>query len=443
MHEHDRSRGRRGPGLHGSRDARVDDEQRHRPRQQRDGHVRRHERPDGRQQHEQHDAHDGQRERRPQRRQDVQLAPRSRPAARAGPSRSTSRTAASRMPTTSSLTDSVDSRLIVDSIAAGSYTCDAPSQSISCTLLHIPAGATQVDHGHLPRRFDDGQRRVGEQHGARESRTSTADTTGSASVQIVENVLAERHEDVQLDDGHRGRRGQAPSRVSVTNSGVSDADNVSLTDTVDSRLIVDSVTAGSYTCPDGDATPDDHLHARALWRRARRRSITVTYHVASTTEQRGGRRATARTAHSDEDGPTSGSDTVDIVEDVAAHASRRRSTRRRSRRAARARRSRSSVTNSGVSDADNVSLTDTVDARLHRRVDRGRRLHLRRRASQSITCTLGASGGGRDEVDHRHLPRRHDDEQRSARRATRRTRPRTRTRRRRAPMTSRSSRTSS
>ena len=35
--------------------------------------------------------------------------------------------------------------------------------------------------------------------------------------------------------------------IDVTNSGVSDADNLTLTDTVDGRLIVDSVS-GDFTC---------------------------------------------------------------------------------------------------------------------------------------------------------------------------------------------------
>src|SRR5207248_1383234 len=70
--------------------------------------------------------------------------------------------------------------------------------------------------------------------------------------------------------------------VSVTNSGVSDADNLHLTDNVDPRLIVDTVVAGDYNCGASAGQMVDcsltHLAAGAT------KSITVEYHVASTTE---------------------------------------------------------------------------------------------------------------------------------------------------------------
>ena len=153
-------------------------------------------------------------------------------------------------------------------------------------------------------------------------------------------------EDVQLTRRRRSssRRtvtaGGAASTftVDVTNSGVSDADNLSLTDTVDARLIVDSVTAGSYTCTDATESADDHLLARRTSRPAPRRSITVTYHVASTTNSA---RASANTARRDvRRGPATDTDSVDIVENVHAerhedlrlrHGRPRRRGRRRSR----------------------------------------------------------------------------------------------------------------
>ena len=72
--------------------------------------------------------------------------------------------------------------------------------------------------------------------------------------------------------------------VDVKNTGVSEADHLSLSDTVPGSLIVDSVAASGVTCPDGDSNPQTitcsalHLAAGAT------ASITVTYHVASTTD---------------------------------------------------------------------------------------------------------------------------------------------------------------
>src|SRR5439155_249728 len=88
--------------------------------------------------------------------------------------------------------------------------------------------------------------------------------------------------------------------VDLKNNGVSDADNVALTDTVDGRLIVDSVDVGDYSCPDGDTNAQTitcslgHLGAGAT------KSITVHYHVASTTDSALAVGNTAY-AHSDED----------------------------------------------------------------------------------------------------------------------------------------------
>src|SRR5205085_2328978 len=128
---------------------------------------------------------------------------------------------------------------------------------------------------------------------------------------VAENVVLSVAKTFNSDTVTAGGAGKSFT-IDVTNSGVSDADNVSLTDTVDSRLIVDSVTAGDYTCPDGDTNAQTitcslpHLPAGAT------KSITVAYHVDSTTNSAAGVSNTA-TASSDENGPTSGSDTVDIV----------------------------------------------------------------------------------------------------------------------------------
>ena len=95
----------------------------------------------------------------------------------------------------------------------------------------------------------------------------------------------------------------------MKNNGASDADNVHLTDTVDARLVVDSITAGDYTCGAPSQSISctlGHLAAGAT------KPITVTYHVASTTNAAAGVSNSA-SASSDEVGPATGSATVDIV----------------------------------------------------------------------------------------------------------------------------------
>src|SRR5206468_1027333 len=85
--------------------------------------------------------------------------------------------------------------------------------------------------------------------------TSDEDTdTGNDSVDIVEDVQLATTKTFSSDTVTAGGA-SASFTVSVKNNGVSDADNLSLADTVDSRLIVDSVTAGDYTCTDGDSNP--------------------------------------------------------------------------------------------------------------------------------------------------------------------------------------------
>ena len=272
-----------------------------------------------------------------------------------------------------------------------------------------PAGATRsitVTY-HVASTTDSAAAR--REHGATRPRTRTAPTSGSDSVDIVEDVDARAStKTFNSRHGHRRRRGQHlhDRRHEQRRLGCRQRD----------------AHRHGRLAPDRRLGHHRRLHLRPATEARRSRctlahlaagatqSITVTYHVATTTEQRGRRQQHARRRTPTRTGRHTGSDTVDIVEDVHSDASRRRSigdtvTAGGAEPDLHDRASR----NSGVSDADNVSLTDTRRLAAARRLDRGRRLHLRARASQSISCTLGHLGGGRDEVDHRHLPRRHDD----------------------------------
>ena len=68
----------------------------------------------------------------------------------------------------------------------------------------------------------------------------------------------------------------------MSNNGVSDADNLHLTDTVDSRLIVDGVSGGAFDCAAISGQSVDcslgHLAAGGST------TLTVTYHVDTATD---------------------------------------------------------------------------------------------------------------------------------------------------------------
>src|SRR4029077_13036511 len=98
--------------------------------------------------------------------------------------------------------------------------------------------------------------------------------------------------------------------IDVKNTGVSQADNVSLTDLVVPRLIVDSIDDGDYDCSASTGQTIDcslaHLDAGAT------KSITVTYHVAANTAADPSVSNTASADADDFVGPATGSDTVAI-----------------------------------------------------------------------------------------------------------------------------------
>ena len=285
-----------------------------------------------------------------------------------------------------SLTDAVDSRLIVDSIDAGDFTCAAPSQSISCSLMHLAAGATKsiTVHYHVASTTNSDPAVDNTAHASSEENTAPASTD---DVAIVENVVLSVAKTFNSASATAGGAGETFT-VSVHNAGVSDADNVHLTDTVDSRLIVDSIDPSAYNCSAtvGQSVDCSLLHLAA----GGTQSITVHYHVATTTDS-ASNVSNQATAESDENGPTSGTDTVDIVENVDLSV-----TKAFDSASVTAGGSNETftvhVTNNGVSNADNLHLTDLVDNRLIVASTAGD--FACGAASQSLDCTLAHLGTG-------------------------------------------------
>ena len=262
-----------------------------------------------------------------------------------------------------SLTDTVDSRLIVDSVTAGSYTCpdgDTNAQTITCNLAHLAAGDTKsitVTY-HVDTTTNSDPSVGNTAHALSDEDTATPDTDDVAIVEDVHLSVSKTFASPTVTAGG------APSSftISVTNSGLSDADNLNVTDNVDSRLIVDSVDANDYTCTDGDSNAQtitcslDHLAAAAT------KSLTVHYHVDTATEADPAVPNTAN-ASSDENAAAPSTTSVAILENVNlvvtkdfADLSVDAGTTGHTFTV--------TVQNTGVSQADNVSLTDTVDSRL-------------------------------------------------------------------------------
>src|SRR4029079_10547293 len=97
--------------------------------------------------------------------------------------------------------------------------------------------------------------------------------------------------------------------LSVSNSGVSDADGVSLTDTVDGRLLVDSIDPGDYSCgPAGQSISCSLIHLGG----GVSKSVTVHYHVASTTNSDPSVSNTGSAVSDEQTTPATGTDTVAI-----------------------------------------------------------------------------------------------------------------------------------
>ena len=286
------------------------------------------------------------------------------------------------------LTDTVDPRLVVDSIARATTPALRRASRSPARSAHLAAGATKsitVTY-HVATATDSATRR--REHGDASLRRGRRRRRAATRSRSSRTSSSERREDVRLAHGHGRRRGQdvhdrRPQR------GVSDADNVSLTDTVDPRLVVDSIAAGDYTC--GAREPVDLLHARRISRRARRsrsRSRTTSTRRPRPTRRWATRRTRRRTRTRDAEqrlgrdrrGRRPGRD-----EDVR----RRRGRRRHDRPHVHGRRAEHRRVG-----GRQRAVTDTVDSRLIVTGVDGGDLRLRRDRAQTIACSLAHLAAG-------------------------------------------------
>src|SRR5207248_5957791 len=142
---------------------------------------------------------------------------------------------------------------------------------------------------------------VGVNTGATVDPNSANDTSNTTATTVVEDVKLAVKKTFDSASVTAGGAHQTFT-IDVTNNGYSDADNISLTDSVDNRLIVDSIDPGDYTCATASQSISctmGHLAGKTT------KSITVHYHVDTTTDS-ANTVANSATAKSDEDTASGG-----------------------------------------------------------------------------------------------------------------------------------------
>ena len=287
----------------------------------------------------------------------------------------------------------------------GDYTAPpAPARPCDCTLANLDAGRDQVDHRHLPRRHHHRGRPRGRQHRVRRRRRLRR--PGHRLRQRRHRRGRHAHGDQDLRSATVTAGGASQSfTIDVKNSGVSQADSISLGDLVERR----PRRRHHRQRATSTAPPALARRSTAAWPTsmpASTKSITVSYSVDTTTEAT---TAVANTAAADADdfaGPATGSDSVDIVEDVTLAVTKAFGDddghRRRPERHLHHRRQEHGS-----------------EPGRQRQPDRPRRRPPDRRLRSTTATTLhrqhrrpddrlqpGHLDAGRDQVDHRHLPRR-------------------------------------
>ena len=164
----------------------------------------------------------------------------------------------------------------------GDFSCTASSgQTITCTLANLDAGATAT----LTVAYDVDTATEADP-AVDNTASATADDGGSdddtTSVAIVEDVVLDVTK--TFDDATVTAGGAASGfTITVKNTGVSQADNVNLTDTVDGRLIVGTVT-GDFSCTDPDTDAQTITCTLANLDAGATATLTVAYDVDTATE---------------------------------------------------------------------------------------------------------------------------------------------------------------
>ncbi len=284
------------------------------------------------------------------------------------------------------IVDTVDPALVVRSVDSSGANCSASSgQNVECTVPHLGGGDTvsvvvtydvdvSADASTITNTF---------------SAASDEDaTTGTDTIDVVEDVelvLDKSFADADVAAGTSGNSFE----LTLTNTGISDAENVAITDTVDSTLTVTSVTSSGADCS-GSSNNDIDCRVSGLAPGASV-AVTVFYDVPVSTEPM--TIVNTASASADEDATTA-SASLTVSEDVTLGLSKTFSPSS----AVAGGGSRTFtvvVTNSGISDAENVRVTDVVDpALVVTGVGMTPAADCGATAGNSIDCTIARLGPG-------------------------------------------------
>ncbi len=281
--------------------------------------------------------------------------------------------------------DTVDPTLIVDSVTSDLADCSASAgQSVDCAVAGLTSGQTVTVT--VTYHVDTSTESATVSNTA--SATSDEDTaTATTTVDVVEDVVLDLIKSFDSAAAVAGSTGHSFS-LEVTNTGISDADNIVITDTVDSRLTVTAVSSPSWDC--SASSGQSVTCSAATLAAGATATVTVVYEVDSTTEP--ATVANTASAASDED-TTTATDAVDITEDVVLSAAKSFSPATVPTGSS-GNTFTITVTNAGSSDADNVSVTDTVDATLQVTAVSADLGDCSASSGQIVDCTIPSLDGG-------------------------------------------------
>ena len=258
------------------------------------------------------------------------------------------------------VTDVVDSALAVTGVAISPVgDCSASTgQTVDCTIVDLAASSSATITVTYDVAESAGPATIGNVASATSDEVTTP-ATGTASVDVVEDVDLVVVKAFAVDPIAAGSTDQTFS-ITVTNNGTSDAENVSIADTVAAPLVVTDVGSTSADCSASTGqTVDCAVAALGSGRSA---TVVVAFDVAESASPT----TISNTASATSDEvmpPVTGADSLDIVEDVAFDVVKTFGTAS-APAGSTGLTFAIEVTNTGLSDAENVRFTDAVDPAL-------------------------------------------------------------------------------
>ncbi|MDH5421221.1 MAG: DUF11 domain-containing protein, partial [Acidimicrobiia bacterium] len=276
------------------------------------------------------------------------------------------------------VTDTVDSRLAVVSVDCGAGINTSAGQDLTCTYGSLAPGASETITVTYDTSASDESATIGNTASAIDSDGNTA--TGLASLVLSENVILAVTKLPSPPSVIAGTGGHTFT-IKVENLGLSDAEAVRVVDTFDARLTVSGVNCGGGANTTVGQAVECTFASLAPGGSA---TITVTYSVPAGVDAD----TVPNTAlATDADGNAgSGQSSVEVVQVIDLNVVKQ-FTPAAVAAGSIGNQFTLTVTNDGISTADVVVVTDTVDPRLTvTNVDCGTGANTS--AGQSITCTF-------------------------------------------------------